>query len=79
MIKVRVEDIFLKLPVPAFLIAGFVLFVSGMLLVILIWAPFNLWESGTGLGAQSMFVGGFFAVIGLLLIVFGLFLKIYAV
>jgi hypothetical protein len=77
MTKVRIENIFLKLPVPALLIAGIVLFPIGMLLVILIWAPFNLWEFG--LGAHSMVVGGFLAPMGLFLIVFGLFLKMYTV
>lgn len=77
--EVRRENSLLKVPTPVFIILGFVLFVVGMFLVILIWAPFNLWGSVTGLGAHSMVVAGFFALIGLLLIVFGLFLKIYAV
>lgn len=66
----------LKVPTPVFLIPGFILFVVGMLLVVLIWAPFNLWEPR--LGAHSMVAGGFLALMGLLLIVFGLFLKMYA-
>jgi len=73
----REVHIFLKLPVPAFLIAGFVLFATGMLFVILIWTPLSLWD--TGLGAHSMVVGSFFAITGLLLIVFGLFIKISGV
>lgn len=75
--EVLVEDIFLKLPVPALLIAGFVLFVSGMLLVVLIWAPFNLWESG--LGIHPMMAGFFFAFAGLLLTALGLAIRIDSV
>ena len=52
----------LKVPTPVFVIPGVILFVVGMLLVILIWTPLNLWKSGTGLGANSMMAGFLFAL-----------------
>jgi len=66
----------LKVPTPVFVIPGVILFVVGMLLVILIWTPLNLWKFGTGLGANSililMMAGFLFAFGGLLMIVLGL-------
>ena len=52
--EVHRENSFLKVPTPVFVIPGVILFVVGMLLVILIWTPLNLWKSGTGLGANSI-------------------------
>jgi len=66
----------LKVPTPAFVIPGLILFVVGMLLVLLIWSPLNLWKFGTGLGANSililMMAGFLFAFGGLLMVVLGL-------
>ena len=49
--EVHRENSFLKVPTPVFVILGVILFVIGMLLVILIWTPLNLWK--IGLGANS--------------------------
>ena len=64
----------LKVPTPVFVIPGVILFVVGMLLVILIWTPLNLWKFGTGLGANSILImaGFLFAFGGLLMVVLGL-------
>ena len=64
----------LKVPTPVFVIPGLILFVVGMLLVILIWSPLNLWK--TGLGANSMMAGFLFAFGGLLMVVLGLAVRI---
>ena len=64
----------LKVPTPAFVIPGVILFVVGMLLVILIWTPLNLWK--IGLGANSMMAGFLFAFGGLLMVVLGLAVRI---
>ena len=74
--EVHRKNILLKVPTPVFVIPGVILFVAGMLLVILIWTPLNLWESGTGLGANSMMAGFLFAFGGLLMIVLGLAVRI---
>ena len=66
----------LKVPTPVFVIPGFILFVVGMLLVILIWTPLNLWKSGIGLGANSMMAGFLLAFGGLLMVVLGLAVRI---
>ena len=50
--EVHRENSLLKVPTPVFVIPGLILFVVGMLLVILIWTPLNLWK--IGLGANSM-------------------------
>ena len=60
--EVHRKNILLKVPTPVFVIPGVILFVAGMLLVILIWTPLNLWKSGTGLGANSMMAGFLFAL-----------------
>ena len=38
------KNILLKVPTPVFVIPWVILFVVGMLLVISIWAPLNLWK-----------------------------------
>jgi hypothetical protein len=50
--EVHRKNSLLKVPTPVFVIPWVILFVAGMLLVILIWSPFNLWK--VGLGANSM-------------------------
>jgi glycosyltransferase involved in cell wall biosynthesis len=48
----HLKHIFLRAPTLLFLIPGFILFALGLLLVLLIWNPFNLWA--TWLGIHSM-------------------------
>ena len=76
--EVHRKNILLKVPTPVFVIPGVILFVVGMLLVILIWTPLNLWKFGTGLGANSILImaGFLFAFGGLLMVVLGLAVRI---
>ena len=69
----HLKHILLRAPTLLFLIPGFILFALGMLLVILIWAPFNLWA--VRLGIHSMIAGCLFAIAGYQIIFLGLFAK----
>ena len=71
----RLKHILLRAPTLLFLIPGFILFMLGMLLVFLIWAPFNLWA--TRLGIHSMIAGCLLAIVGYQIIFLGLFAKAY--
>ena len=51
----HLKHILLRAPTLLFLIPGFILFALGMLLVLLIWNPFNLWVPR--LGIHSMIAG----------------------
>ena len=66
----------LKVPTPVFVIPWAILFVVGMLLVILIWTPLNLWEIGLGANSILIMAGFLFAFGGLLMVVLGLAVRI---
>ena len=72
----HLKHILLRAPTLLFLIPGFILFMLGMLLVFLIWNPFNLWA--TWLGIHSMIAGCLLAIVGYQIIFLGLFAKIYS-
>ena len=74
--EVHRKNILLKVPTPVFVIPGVILFVAGMLLVILIWTPLNLWEIGLGANSILIMAGFLFAFGGLLMIVLGLAVRI---
>ena len=71
----HLKHILLRAPTLLFLIPGYILFVTGVLLVFLIWAPFNLWA--VRLGVHSMIAGCLLAIVGYQIIFLGLFAKIY--
>lgn len=71
----HLKYILLRAPTLLFLIPGFIIFIVGVLLVFLIWAPFNLWS--TGLGINSMILGCLLAFLGYQIFILGLFAKIY--
>ena len=71
----HLKHILLRAPTLLFLIPGFILFMLGMLLVFLIWNPFNLWA--TMLGIHSMIAGCLLAIVGYQIVFLGLFAKIY--
>jgi len=73
----HLRHILLRAPTLLFLIPGFILFVLGLLLVLLIWAPFNLWS--VRLGVHSMIAGCLLAVVGYQIFFLGLFAKTYGV
>ena len=73
----HLKHILLRAPTLLFLIPGFILFMLGMLLVFLIWAPFNLWA--VRLGVHSMIAGCLLAIVGYQIIFLGLFAKAYGV
>ncbi|MDI6886629.1 MAG: glycosyltransferase family 2 protein [archaeon] len=73
----HLKHILLRAPTLLFLIPGFILFAFGILVVLLIWAPFNLWEFR--LGIHSMIAGCLLALVGYQIILFGLFAKVYGV
>ena len=74
--EVHRKNILLKVPTPVFVIPGVILFVAGMLLVILIWTPLNLWEIGLGANSILIMAGFLFAFGGLLMVVLGLAVRI---
>ena len=73
----HLKHILLRAPTLLFLIPGFILFVLGLLLVVLIWNPFNLWVSM--LGIHSMIAGCLLAIVGYQIIFLGLSAKVYGV
>jgi len=73
----HLKHILLRAPTLLFLIPGFILFALGLLLVLLIWNPFNLWVPM--LGIHSMIVGCLLATVGYQIIFLGLFAKTYGV
>jgi len=72
----HLKFIFLNAPNALFLLPGSILFALGLLLVFLIWAPFNLWA--IRLGIHSMIAGCLFAIAGYQIVFLGLFAKIFA-
>jgi hypothetical protein len=56
----HLKHILLRAPTLLFLIPGFILFALGMLLVFLIWNPFNLWVPIFGI--HSMIAGCLLAI-----------------
>ena len=73
----HLKFIFLNAPNALFLWPGSLLFALGLLLVILIWAPFNLWV--IPLGVHAMFAACLFALVGYQILFLGLFAKIYTI
>ena len=73
----HLKHILLRAPTLLFLIPGFILFALGLLLVLLIWNPFNFWEQM--LGIHSMIAGCLLAIVGYQIIFLGLFAKTYGV
>ena len=73
----HLKHILLRAPTLLFLIPGFILFALGMLLVFLIWAPFNLWVPMFGI--HSMIAGCLLAIVGYQIVFLGLFAKVYGV
>lgn len=73
----HLKFILLNAPDVLFLWPGSVLFALGLLLVILIWAPFNLWE--IPLGFHAMIAACLFALVGYQILFLGLFAKIYTI
>jgi len=73
----HLKHILLRTPTLLFLIPGFILFALGVLLVLLIWAPFNLWT--IRLGIHSMIAGCLLTIVGYQIIFLGLFAKTYGV
>ena len=73
----HLQHILLRAPTLLFLIPGYILFMLGILLVFLIWAPFNLWVPMRGV--HSMIAGCLLAIVGYQIIFLGLFAKIYGV
>ena len=73
----HLKHILLRVPTLLFLIPGFILFALGVLLVFLIWAPFNLWA--IRLGIHSIIAGCLLAIVGYQIIFLGLFAKTYGV
>ena len=73
----HLKFIFLNAPNALFLLPGSILFALGLLLVFLIWAPFNLWA--VRLGIHTMIAGCLFAIVGYQIVFLGLFAKIFAV
>ncbi|HJH26127.1 MAG TPA: hypothetical protein C5S37_04965 [Methanophagales archaeon] len=73
----HLKHILLRAPTLLFLIPGFILFALGMLLVLLIWNPFNLWVPMFGI--HSMIAGCLLAIVGYQIIFLGLFAKTYGV
>jgi len=71
----HLKHILLRVPTFLFLIPGYILFVTGVLLVLLIWNPFTLWVSM--LGVHSMIAGCLLAIVGYQIIFLGLFAKVY--
>jgi hypothetical protein len=71
----HLKHILLRAPTLLFLIPGFILFALGMLLVVLIWAPFNFWVQM--LGIHSMIAGCLLAIVGYQIVFLGLFAKTY--
>nr|QNO46329.1 undecaprenyl-phosphate 4-deoxy-4-formamido-L-arabinose transferase [Methanosarcinales archaeon ANME-2c ERB4] len=69
--------ILLDAPAHLFMLPGAVLSIVGVLAVFLIWAPFNLWD--TGLGIHSMIAGCLLTIVGYQVVFLGLFAKIYGV
>lgn len=59
----HLKHILLRAPTLLFLIPGFILFMVGVLLVLLIWNPFIMWT--TRLGIHSMIAGCLLAIVGL--------------
>jgi len=73
----HLKHILLRAPTLLFLIPGFIFFALGMLLVVLIWNPFNLWVPMFGI--HSMIAGCLLAMVGYQIIFLGLFAKTYGV
>ena len=73
----HLRHILLRAPTLLFLIPGFIFFALGVLLVFLIWAPFNLWV--VRLGIHSIIAGCLFAIVGYQIIFLGLFAETYGV
>lgn len=71
----HLKHILLRAPTLLFLIPGFTLFVLGMLVVLLVWNPFNLWVPMFGI--HSMIAGCLLAMVGYQIIFLGLFAKRY--
>ena len=71
----HLKHILLRAPTLLFLIPGFILFMLGLLLVLLIWNPFNLWVPMFGI--HSMIAGCLLAIVGYQIIFLGLFAKTY--
>ncbi|MCK4527252.1 glycosyltransferase family 2 protein, partial [candidate division WOR-3 bacterium] len=73
----HLKHILLRAPTLLFLIPGFILFIIGVLLVFLIWNPFNLWV--IRLGIHSMIAGCLLAIVGYQIVFLGLLAKTYVV
>lgn len=73
----HLKFIFLEAPNFLFILPGTILSILGMILVLMIWAPFDIWD--VNLGPHSMAVGSLFAIMGYQILFLGLFAKLYSI
>jgi glycosyltransferase involved in cell wall biosynthesis len=73
----HLKFIFLEAPNHLFILPGAMLSILGLMLILMVWAPFNFWD--VGLGLHSMAAGSLFAIVGYQVLFLGLFAKLYSI